>query len=309
MAKTSSIAREAKAMAREGRRVAVSWYDRVASMMLALLISIGVVASLLFFIWLSGRIHVSTVSVPVQMAEYREDGEGGGDGRPTGGSQLDAPSDDPFVASGESEQPADVEQDLSTLGAAVSSSVAELDDPSLAAPAHRGSYGAGGGIYGGFGDGRGLGHGPGKPGLPRHWEVTFQKGSTLDLYAKQLDYFGIELGVVMPDNRVVYAFNLKKPKPDKKEIRDPAKNETRYYLTWRSGALEAADEELLKRAGIDCEGRQIFKFLSQETEQKLAALERDFRGASPKDISKTRFGVQTVGDGFVFYVIEQPMKR
>ncbi len=294
-------------MAQEGRRVAVSPYDRASSMLLAMLISIGVAVSLLFMIWLSNRIHASQPSVPVEMAEYREDGEGGGDGRPAGGSQLDAPSDEPFV--GTAEKTPDVQQDLNTLGTAVSSNVVELDDPNLTAQTHQGSYGTGGGIYGGFGDGRGLGHGPGKPGLPRHWEVMFQKGNTLDLYARQLDFFHIELGVVMPDNRIIYASNLSKAKPDRKEITNPSVNEKRYYLTWRSGALQQADEELLARAGIDTEGHLILKFLPPDTERLLADLEKNFRGKSPKDINKTRFGVQAVGDGFQFYVIEQSMKR
>ncbi len=106
MAKLSSVAREAKAMALEGRRVAVTSYDRASSMLLAMLVSIGVVVSLLFMIWLSNRIHYSQPSVPVEMAEYREDGEGGGDGRPAGGTQLETPSDEPFVAT--AEKPTDV---------------------------------------------------------------------------------------------------------------------------------------------------------------------------------------------------------
>jgi hypothetical protein len=255
-------------------------------------------------IWLSNRIHVSRPAVPVEMAEYREDGEGGGDGRPAGGSQLEAPSDEPFV--GTAEKTTDVQQDLDALGAAVSSNVVELDDP---APTRRGSYGSGGGIYGGFGDGRGLGHGPGKPGLPRHWEVTFQKGNTLDLYARQLDFFGIELGVIMPGDKAVYAFNFRKPKPDTRTLANPSANEKRYYLTWRGGDLRQADEELLARAGIDGAAGVMAKFLPPETEGKLATLEKNFRGASPKDINKTRFGVQPVGDGFEFYVIDQSMKR
>ncbi len=198
---------------------------------------------------------------------------------------------------------------MASLDTALSTSAAELDDPNLSAPTHMGSYGTGGGIYGGFGDGRGLGHGPGKPGLPRHWEVTFQKGATLDLYARQLDFFHIELGVVMPDNRIIYAYNLAKPKPDRREVKNPSVNERRYYLTWRSGGLEQADQELLARAGIDTEGHLILKFLPPETEQDLATKEKSFKGASPKDIAKTRFGVQTAGGGFEFYVIDQPLKR
>ena len=34
--------------------------------------------------------------------------------------------------------------------------------------------------------------------------------NTLDAYARQLDFFKIELGVLLPDNKIVYAYNLAK---------------------------------------------------------------------------------------------------
>jgi hypothetical protein len=285
----------------------VTLYDRTSSMLLALLLSIGLIAVVLFVLWLSNKIMLPpAVAVDVEMLEVNEEGEGGGDGRPAGGSQLDTPSDEPFVGQ---DKETDIQQDLQILNSSVSSKAIELDDPEFTTPKKQGSFGSGGGIYGGFGDGRGLGHGPGKPGWPRHWEVNFAK-NTLEAYAKQLDDFNIELGVLRPDNKIIYVFNLSKAKPDSKIVANPSANEKRYYLTWRTGEMQKADVELLTRAGVDPEGRLILKFLPKRIEQDLYNLERGFQNAHPKEIRVTRFGVQPAGDGhFKFYVIEQPLKR
>ncbi|MFZ1935534.1 MAG: hypothetical protein WCB27_11410 [Thermoguttaceae bacterium] len=284
----------------------VSLYDRVSSLLLALLLTSGVVATVLFVLWLGKTVGVNTVAVPCEITEVSEDGEGGGDGRPAGGSQLDTPSDEPVV--GNDKESVDLQQDLQVLDTTVASQAVELDDPELVVPTRKGSFGSGGGIYGGFGDGRGMGHGRGKPGWPRHWEVMFSR-ATLEAYAKQLDFFKIELAVLQPGNKIIYAFNLAKPRPDTRIVTNPALNERRYYLTWRTGEMQQADRDLLAKAGIDPEGRLILKFLPKEVELDLMAKERAFNNLTPKDIKKTRFGVQPEGDGFKFYVMEQIIKR
>jgi hypothetical protein len=300
------VPRKANTVVVQGRRLQVSLYDRASSGLLAMVITVGTVVSLLVMIWLSNRVFKSIKAVPVEMIEVAEDGEGGGDGRATGGSQLDTPSDEPVV--GKDKETTDVEETLSVLDNAVATRAAELDDPTLVEPTRHGSFGTGGGLYGGFGDGRGLGHGPGKPGLPRHWEITFPKGNTLEAYARQLDFFGIELGILMPNNTIVYAFHLAKPKPDTRVITEPYKNEKRYYLSWRDGELKKADRALLARAGIQVEDQVVLQFLPRETEEKLYLLEGSFRGLDRKKIGTTRFGIQPVGDGFAFYVLEQTQR-
>jgi hypothetical protein len=301
-----AVSSKAKAVVVAGRRMQVSTYDRVSSMMLALLLTSGVAATLLFILWLGQHVLLPQVAVPVEITEVSEDGEGGGDGRPAGGSQLDTPSDEPFV--GNDKDTTDLQQDMQVLSTDVAAKSVELDDPDLVAPTRHGSFGSGGGIYGGFGDGRGMGHGPGKPGWPRHWEVMFTK-ATLDAYARQLDFFKIELAVLEPDSRITYAYNLAKPRPDTRVVSNPALNEKRYYLTWRNGEMQQADRDLLAKAGIEVGDRLILKFLPKEVELNLMGLERAFNNLTPKEISKTRFGVQPEGDGYKFYVLEQAKKR
>ena len=65
----------------------------------------------------------------------------------------------------------------------------------------------------GGGGSRGQGRMPGNgstsgDGESRNWGFVFRKGKTLNEYARQLDFFDIELGVLMPDNKLVYVTDL-----------------------------------------------------------------------------------------------------
>jgi len=269
-------------------RLRVSRYDQVASMLLSLVILLGVAVSTLLIIWLTHQIFAGQAAVPVVLEEL-----GTGDGALGESTELEAPG----VEETDLEEPR-LEETLATVADAVSSKVAMLDDPAV-----------GQGVQSGHGDGRmaGTRSGKGGGGRRRHWEVVFLKGNTLEMYARQLDFFKIELGVLMPDNKLVLVSNLSKPKPDRQTV--PADQEKRYYLTWRRGNLEQADRELLARAGVRAEGRLILKFLSPELESHLAGLEKARAGNEADNVRTTRFGIQSNADGFVFYVMEQTYKR
>ena len=87
--------------------------------------------------------------------------------------------------------------------------------------------------------------------LRRNWELRFAKGTTKENYARQLDFFGIELAVVMPENKLLYVRNFSKGKPETRT--GAADRETRCYLTWSEGDLSRADADLLARAGVSTE--------------------------------------------------------
>lgn len=257
-------------------------------MLLALLVLVGATVLTLVIVWLTSRIFASQVAVPVILEEI---GEGGGQ---LGDSmEMEAPS----MEETDLEQP-ELTDTLSAITDAVAMQAAMLEDPALYAETKQKG--------GGSGDGRMAGSGSGKPGRPRHWEVRFAEGSTVDMYARQLDFFGIELGVLMPGNKVEYAFNLTKEKPDRRT--GPADQEQRYYLTWRRGGLQAADRELLSRAGIKPGNRLILKFLPREVEAQLVALERARAGEDVNKIAATYFGIAQEGQGFRFYVVDQRLK-
>ena len=307
MAKTTAVVREARAIAADRRRLRVSGYDRASSTLIALLISLGSLTAIAVVIWISTIVRTTEVSVPFEMIEVG-DGEGGGDGRPMGGSQLDTPSEEYVVGTDKTTADAP-EKNMSAMGVEAATRELDMDEPEPVVPQRRGSLGTGGGMGGGFGDGRGLGHGPGRGGRPRNWEIYFQKGSTLDLYARQLDFFGIEIGIVKPGGRIDYAFHLANTKPDTRSITEAYKNERRYWLRWTQGDLEQADRELAEKAGLDPSGGWLLKFVPLETEKKLYSLEQTQAGTErSKSIKRTRFGVKTEGGGFMFYVIEQTYK-
>ena len=209
-------------------RLPVSRYEQVASMLLALVIVIGVLVAILLIIWLTNQIFSGQAAIPVVMEDI-----GTGEGQLGEGSELAVPD--------EEVQEYEPQDTLAVVADAVASKFAMLDNPR-------------------FGSGSGSGGGGGKKGKPRRWEVRFAKGNTLSNYAKQLDFFGVELGVLMPGNKVAYVRNLSATRPEKRV--GPRDAEKRYYLTWRRGDLQQADRDLLARAGVSSEGKLILKFLT-----------------------------------------------
>jgi len=138
---------------------------------------------------------------------------------------------------------------------------------------------------------------------PRRWEIQFAKGNTLETYARQLDFFGIELGVLMPGGKIVYAYNLSKLKADTRTGTVDAEN--RYYLSWRRGDLADADYALLDQAGIKAEGKVVLKFIPQAIEAALEKLDKGYAGPKAAAVEQTRFGIRSKGGGYEFYVVEQ----
>jgi hypothetical protein len=143
--------------------------------------------------------------------------------------------------------------------------------------------------------------------VARNWELRFLKGNTKDKYARQLDFFGIELAVVMPDNKLIYIRKFSKPKPE--IYTGPADQEKRCYLTWQRGDLSHADIDLFSRAGLSPGDRVVLKILPVDVEAKLAKLEKDYAGDDASDVSRTQFGIRAAGDGFEFYVAQQYRKE
>ena len=269
----------------------VSAYERVASMLISLLVLIGAAVLIMFILWLTSRIFASQAAVPVQLEDI-----GTGDSGLGGGMELDAPMAEELGMETDLETP-NLEQTLAAVADAVATQVALLDDPALTEEALSGKGGS-------TGDGRGLGRGsgPGGTGKRRQWEVRFPPGNTIESYGRQLDYFRIDLGVLLPNNRVVYASNFSARTPTRRE--GPADGEKRYYLTWRKGGLEQADRELLAKAGVE-PGRWILKFIPPELEKQLIQLERNRAGDRASDIRTTYFGIRPKGRGYEFYVIDQ----
>jgi hypothetical protein len=275
--------------------LAVSRYDQVAGLLMATLAVLGFVTLMMFLIWLSSRFFIVTPAVPVTVLE---DVGGGGSGQMVGGEmQLDEPSPE------ELQQPTEIpiEQTLDSISSVVSTKAQDLD-------AVFGSTSLGTGEGQGKGEGRGKGPGgPGKSeGVPAYerWEIRMSAAS-LDEYARQLDFFKVELGVAGGGNpNVEYISNLSSVRPTVR-VGKP-EEELRLRFLHRSGELREADRQLAAKAGVKSEGRIVFQFYSEATYQSLLALEAARKGNRPiKNVARTVFGVKGERGRYEFYVIDQ----
>ena len=265
-----------------------SRYDRVSSWLLSLLITIGLLVLILLVTWYS---FAEEEKKPSRTGEFTLEKLRKIE-TPAGGSRLITPTDESDEAANKAEK--NIRRNLTRLDKAATKAK-QLDDLSLADADGTGGFDTGD-------DTRKIGDLPSSK--PRRWEVQFDKTS-LDAYARQLDFFGIELAVLLPDGRLAYAFNLTKSKPDSRFADNPHETEKRYYLTWRKGGLRKADRELLSRAGIDAGDSIIIKFLPTEAEAQLVALAKSRAGSKAKNVERTRFGVRPAENGFAFFVLEQ----
>ena len=270
--------------------------------MIALLLLVGAAVLCLVVAWLSsGIFHYRTI-VPVVMEELASGG-GYENGVGTEGQHIEAPTESDIAAESDIVEAAAPDTLSAVVDAAASSEASQdLYDMQFARGegVRTGGRSEGTGKHPAKGTGGGFGGG-----APRQtaWEVRFPPGNTVETYAKQLDFFGIELGVFGAANEIIYVSKLAQERPVTRTGQRSA--DGRKYMTWSRGDLDQADQEILGRAGVKAEGRTIFKFLPPDTEAKLGTLERQFKNRASKDIRRTRFGVKSEGAGWAFYVIDQ----
>jgi len=263
-------------------------YDRFSSMLIALLMLGGIAVLILFTLWLSTQVFRRPLAVPVSLVPA---GDGAG--------FDDADVFDPNVI--ELGDPLDRDEEtlqesfesiisIVAMNDAVFSDISPFDDSLLTAGGKRG-------------DGRTKGDGIGRTGgRQRRWEFHFERGITVSEYAKMLDFFNIELGVLRPGGKVICVSNLAAPQPTVRE--GATVDEKRYYLTWAKSSADVADRELLEKAGITPSG-PILKFITPESETQLDTMERDKAGQRYDNIRLTSFGVKRQGNAHRFVVLDQ----
>jgi len=283
----------------------VSAYERVSSLLIALLVLVGVGVFCLLMAWLSSRVIVRQTAIPVVLEELSGGGVETGFG--TEGTEIDAPQVSDVAQVGGATQSKFAET-VAEVTSVVTETSAAGDQPELLdleetakggssrGTGKQAARGRGGGAGGG--DGAGIG----KTRQDR-WEIEFRDTDSLEAYARQLDFFGIELAVMDNSLQLVYVSNLAKQKPDVRTGRREA--ESRMYMTWRRGPLQQADRDLVKRAGVSPDGKVVLQLFSADLENQLAFLEQQYKGRKAKDIRRTRFGVKVVGKGYEFFVQDQ----
>jgi len=272
----------------------VSRYDRVAAWLVSLLVLVGLTATVLFIIWLTSVLVLRRVSKPIQMIQYPGRGDHAEgferDAEPPGLEEVDIVLEQPSLEA--------ALEAVTNLASTVAASADTFETDSLLTS--RGS---------GRGDSRPPGpEGEGDNVVPpwERWEIRYTTAS-LEEYARQLDYFGIELGAVGGSKLIDYVFNLSRNPPSHRQ--GPSKEEKRVYLTWRSGTLREFDLQLLARAGVATQGRIVMQFIPEEVYNELHRLEFENAGdRPPTEWLRTIFGVRPAGRGFEFYIISQTFR-
>jgi hypothetical protein len=265
---------------------------------------LGVTLVTLIAIWLANMLPTRVLLEPVMTA-----GDGGWeDGSPDETLSVESPedpSDDPSVA----DLPSDVTQlmEITDPVTEMSDRAAELvEDTSFTDQSNSGNPGSAEGT-----GGRPLGSGgPGRGGAKREqrWMVVFADKSDLNSYARQLDFFRIELGLLKAvENRLIYVSSVSTERPLTREVRT-ADSEKRLFMNWEGGDRKKADADLCRKAGLDPSGGVFLHFYPPELENRLAELELSYAGRTAAQIRRTVFEVKRSGDSYEFVVTDQKLK-
>lgn len=129
--------------------------------------------------------------------------------------------------------------------------------------------------------------------IPRHqrWELQFPPGNNVESYARQLEYFHIELGLIGGSDQITYVSGLANPTPVTRT--GSAAAESRLYLIWQRGSMQEADEQIVNRAKLPLADRVVAHFCPPDLETQLVQLEdAAARAAGRTRIRKTVFAVR-----------------
>lgn len=285
--------------------IRVTQYDQVSSWMMTMFAGLLCLCLVVVMIWISNQVPKAPEPVPVELLELPGGVE---DGSPDETLRVDSPEPERADAS-EAETVSEQSEVEATLETAV-----ELSD--AAAQQVQQQFDVGVQSTGKPGSAKGtgkraLGMGPGTAGFPREqrWFVRFGDRSSVEEYAKQLEFFHIELGTMLSDGRLAYLTKLNTPMPQIRYVQTGA-NEKRLYMTWQGGERRGADAEIFKKAGITAEpDTPIFHFYPPELENRLAVLEKEYQNKTPKQIRRTYFSVESEGSGYRLRVTRQLMQN
>jgi hypothetical protein len=292
-----------------------SLYDRVSSMLMAVVIGAMLVVGWLAMIYATNQAYASRVTAPLQLVEVF----GGGGGTPEGtpgstekidvaGAEVAAQASNNEDVAASFEEPSVQETPGAMLDAvAAAGQTAEVD---LGATMPSGGPVASGRRASKLGTGGpGLGFGPGDGGVPREqrWTIIYNPGQTPDEYARQLDALGVELAVISGPNQLTFISHFSSATPAKRF--GSGKGDDRLYFLWQGRGRKASDVALLQKAGIDVGEGVVLQFYPKGVENVLAQLEARYKGRNPAEIRVTRFQVVPRGGSYGFEVVAQDTLR
>lgn len=278
----------------------VTRFDRVSSLLMAVVAGLVLGVLSLSVVWYANRPPAPVEDVPMELVELPGGFEDGSIDETLRLESPEDPTQDPSLAEipAEENEIQEVLENVLTLSEEATQIVQQQFETDARNQGRAGSA---------TGTGRrALGFGPGESGIPREqrWFVRFDETGSIDLYARQLEFFGIELGAILSGGKLVY---LSKPSADRPTTRtvDGGGSEKRLYMTWQGGGRRVADLQLFKKAGIEVGSATIFHFYPPQTEARLAQLERDYAGRPVDQIRRTYFSVKPTPSGYEFVVTQQ----
>jgi hypothetical protein len=140
------------------------------------------------------------------------------------------------------------------------------------------------------------------------WEMLFEEGISAKEYAKQLDYFKVELGVEDSKGEIEYASHFSDAKPARRT--GHKRDENRMAESWKKGTLAGLDQKLMRKAGVKAQGKKLFHFYPREIEREMFKLEQGYAGLNASQVVRTQFSIRpkTLVGGYELYVTEQQLK-
>lgn len=283
----------------EREKLRISRFDIVTSFFMALILFIGTFVTMLFIIWLTSR-----WSFPPRPIEPIIENPAGRGENPEG---FERDFEPPGAEEVEELMEPTLQDTIEAVTDAVSSVAASLVTTDTAATATTAGTGAG--------DSRP----PGPPGegddiIPRfeRWQLNFT-ARDVGVYAKQLDFYKIELGAIGGSIQGVDVAKNLSGSPQKYRVVD-TESEKRLYFMWNSPSpLMQFDRQLLQKAGIQLPNRQMLKFIPKDLENLLAQIELDYSKSkghpSVTEIAKTVFESKSEGSGYKFEVVSQRYRK
>ena len=270
--------------------VIVTGYDRVSAFLVAAILIVGFLVGMLFLIWVTSIWDFSR-RAPVQLIAVQP----AGDSKPEG-------YEDDVLEPGVEEFPEidkpQLKDALEAVTDAVSSVKAALEkrdgDAAL------------------MGAGRGFGSRDGGPGngngnvLPEHkrWKIEYE-ASDVNTYARQLDFFNLEIGVVFKNNNNIERTRNFSGAPQKSVSSRKAENKTLRF-EHEKARLRRWDKQLASRAGADSNGAITVQFYPESTRAIIRQVElqhlQQTGGRTLEQVRRTFFKIVPDGNGFKYEV-------
>ncbi len=313
----AAVAAPASPFRFEPKVLGESKYDRVTSMLMAVVVGVGLVVGWLALVYATNQAFASRVPPQIEIIPVFGGGGGSPDGVVGSTEKIDVPGAD-YAASASNNQeiagdfePPQALQTPAAMLSAVADAGQGMAEVDIGAVMPNGGAVASGKRSSKFGTGGpGFGYGPGDGGVAteQRWSIVQDPGQTLDEYARQLDYFRIELAVVSGKNQLTFVSNFSDAAPTKRI--GSGQGDDRLFFSWTGQGRKKSDVELLRRAGIEVGEGLVLQFFPKNVERTLEQLEVRFKGRQPAEIKVTRFGIVAGGgDGYTFKVLSQEPLR